>query len=304
MNEPFVISVILNTNRRDDTLACLASLAQTTYTNHRVIVLDNGSTDGSVPAAREQYPDVKVAPLEENLGYAGNNNFGIQMALDMRADWVFVLNEDTILDPDCLRSLVTAGEQDSKVGIVGPMVYHHDEPTIIQSGGGILGPYWESIHLEKDQIDAGQLRQNHFVEWVSGCAILVRRSVIETAGMLDARFFYFWEETEWCLRAGKAGWKILHVPAARIWHKGVQRNYTPKPSLIYYDTRNHLLLLQTHHAPLKAWLKTLADILRTLVSWSIRPKWRGKRLYRDAMWHGLLDFTLGHWGKQPEKSAP
>lgn len=298
MPEPTVVSVILNTNRRDDTLECLESLSRSRYTNHQVVVLDNHSTDGSVEAICEKFPQARMVRLEENLGYAGNNNVGIQIALEMGADWVFVLNEDTVLDADCLGRLVEAGESDPKIGIVGPMVYHFDEPEYIQSGGGILGPYWQSRHLAKDEPDRGQLKETHPVEWISGCAILVRRAVIEQVGMIDARFFYYWEETEWCLRAGKAGWKIMHVPAAKLWHKGVQRFYSPKPSLYYYSTRNRMLMIAKHRAPVIVWLHALTEITRTLISWSVRPKWRGKRADRDAMWHGLLDFLRGRWGKQ------
>lgn len=298
MTDPYVISVILNTNRRDDTLDCLASLLRNTYSHHSIIVLDNASTDGSVEAIHTQYPEVQIVNLEENRGYAGNNNVGIQIALDHGADWVFIINEDTVIEDRCLTELVQFGEFDASIGIVGPMVYHHDEPGVIQSGGGLLGPYWESIHLFKDEKDIGQLSTVHTVEWVSGCAIMVRKAVIEDIGMLDPQFFYFWEETDWCLRATEAGWKIIHVPSAKLWHKGVQRNYNAKPSLLYYDTRNHLLLLKKHRAPLKIWLHTLTRTMRTLVSWSVRPKWRDKRAYRDAMWQGFMDFLHGRWGKQ------
>ncbi len=102
MTDPFVISVILNTNRREDTLECLGSLMNSSYSNHRAIVLDNQSTDGSVGAIRAAFPEVEIVELEKNYGYAGNNNVGIQYALEQGADWVFVLNEDTILAEDCL----------------------------------------------------------------------------------------------------------------------------------------------------------------------------------------------------------
>jgi GT2 family glycosyltransferase len=298
MPDPRVISVILNTNRRDDTLECLESLEKNRYSNHAAIVLDNHSTDGSVEAIRERFPNVQIVPIQENLGYAGNNNVGINIALECGADWVFVVNEDTILAPACLPLLVDAGESAPDIGIVGPMVYHFDEPDVIQSGGGMLGKNWQSIHLFKDEPDRGQLKDTHPVEWISGCAIMVRRQVIEDIGMLDPRFFYYWEETEWCLRAKKSGWRILHVPSAKIWHKGVQRNYSPKPSLIYYSTRNRLLMIAKHHAPFSVWLSTLTEILTTLASWSIRPKWRSKREFRNAMWQGLVDFMFQRWGKQ------
>jgi GT2 family glycosyltransferase len=298
-SQPLVISVILNTNRRDDTLECLDSLRRNSYPNHRIIVLDNHSIDGSVAAIREAHPDVQIVALEQNLGYAGNNNVGIEFAMQQGAEWVFVLNEDIILDGECLAKLVEVGEGDPQIGILGPLVYHHDEPTVIQSAGGMLGEYWESIHLGKDEVDQGQFKAPHLVEWISGCAIFVRRDAIEQAGMLDGNYFIYWEETEWCIRIGRAGWKIVHVPQSRIWHKGVQRDYQPKPSFTYYGTRNYLLTLSKHKAPLRVQLYTWMQILRTLASWSVRPKWRHKREHRDAMWKGIRDYLRGRWGPMP-----
>jgi GT2 family glycosyltransferase len=299
MPQPLVITVILNTNRRADTLDCLRSLAQSSYTNSRVIVLDNASSDGSVDAIRSAFPAVQMLELTENLGYAGNNNVGIQAALEQGADWVLVLNEDTIVAPACLAELVRVGESDPRVGIVGPMVYHHGEPTIIQSAGGRLGRYWESQHIAQNEADTQQFSAPHAVDWISGCAILVRRAVIEQVGMLDERFFYYWEETEWCLRARRGGWQILHVPQAKLWHKGVQRNYRPKPAVAYYNTRNRLFMLHKHGAPLGVRVIAWAQIGRTLTSMTIRPKWRASRAHRDAMVRGTIDFLRQRWGQGP-----
>jgi len=299
MTQPYIISIILNTNRRADTLECLASLTQSTYRHHKVIVLDNHSTDGSVHAIRTAFPSVEIIELEKNLGYAGNNNVGIIAALAQDADWVFVLNEDTVLAPDCLAQLVAIGESDPRIGIVGPMVYHHDEPTVIQSAGGLLGRYWNSLHIAKDEPDQGQIDEPRAVDWISGCAILVRRAVIDQVGMIDERFFYYWEETEWCVRAGRADWRIMHVPQAKLWHKGVQRDYRPKPSVTYYSTRNRLLMLAKHHAPAIVWMHAWGQILRTLTSWSVKPKWRAMREHRNAMWHGMVDFLRQQWGQMP-----
>jgi len=299
MPQPYIITVILNTNRREDTLACLASLGRNTYRDHHIIVLDNASSDGSVPAIRSAFPAVQIIALTENLGYAGNNNVGIKAAMAQGADWVFVLNEDTILDPVCLDQLINIGESDTKTGIVGPIVYHHDEPTIIQSAGGVLSRYWESWHIAQNEPDQQQFLHPRAVDWVSGCAILVRRAVIERVGMVDERFFYYWEETEWCIRATKAGWRILHAPQAKLWHKGVRRDYRPKPSVTYYNTRNRFLMLMKHHAPLSTWIVTWAQIARTLTSWTIKPKWRSAREHRNAMWRGTIDFLRHRWGPGP-----
>jgi len=302
LSQPLVYTVILNTNRRDDTLECIASLNDNSYERNTILVLDNQSSDGSVEAIHARFPQVKIIDLETNRGYAGNNNVGIAYALDQGADWIFVLNEDTVLAPDSLEMLVKAGESDPEIGIVGPMVYHYHTPDVIQSAGGVLGPYWDSIHLGRDQKDRGQYSEIHEVEWISGCAILLRREAILQAGSIDERFFYFWEETEWCIRIRRANWKIINVPQAKLWHKGVTVDHKPKPTVTYYATRNHLLTLAKHHAPFRVWASAWVQLLRTLTSWTIKPRWRNMHEHRDAMWYGIVDFLHGRWGQMPNRS--
>ncbi len=301
MTAPLVITVILNTNRREDTLACLASLEETTYSNHRVIVLDNASSDGSVDAIRGGFSAVEIIQLKQNLGYAGNNNVGIEAALLQGADWIFVLNEDTIVAPDCIKWLIeTAALKESlgssRVGILGPKVYHASDPNLIQSAGGKLTNRWTAIHVGQNEDDQGQFEDERQVDWISGCALLVKNQVIQESGSLDARFFYYWEETDWCKRATEHGWQIWFVPKAKIWHKGVQKDYAPSPNVTYYNTRNRLLFMAKHHAPLTVWISVLGRTMLTLTSWTMRPKWREMRPHRDAMWQGISDFCAHRWG--------
>jgi len=297
ITQPLVYIVILNNNHRDDTLACLRSLSQNTYTNITLVVLDNNSSDDSVEAIRSTYPDSQIIILTENLGYAGNNNIGMEEAVKQGADWILVLNEDTIVDQGCIMNLVSVGESDPKIGIIGPMVYHHDEPGVIQSAGGMLGKYWQSQHLGKNEKDTGQFESSHAVEWVSGCAIMIRREVIEQIGMFDTEYFLYWEETEFCIRAREGGWKIVNAPKAKLWHKGVRRDYQPSPYVTYYLTRNHLLTLKKHNAPVWVKFYTWLQYWRTLISWSVRPKWQYMYEHRNAMWRGMVDFFWRRWGQ-------
>jgi GT2 family glycosyltransferase len=296
MAQSFIVIIILNTNHREDTLTALASLERSTYENHQVIVLDNASTDGSVQAIRSEFPNVPIIELEKNLGYAGNNNVGIRAALARGADWVFILNEDTVVAPDCLSQLVEAIEGNPSIGIAGPTVYHHDEPEVIQSAGGSLDHHWVPIHGGQNEVDHGQFVIPRRVDWISGCAILVRRQVIEQIGGLDERFFYYWEETDWCMRAREVGWEIWHVPQAKIWHKGVQRNYHPSPDVTYYCTRNWFLTLSSHNAPLRIWVFVSWWTLRSLLSWTIKSNDLSMRAHRKAMWQGMVDFLRHRWG--------
>lgn len=299
MSNPLLYVIVLSNNCRQDTIACLASLHQSDYQNMRIILLDNLALAGSGEALNHDDPDVQTIPLYKNLGYAGNNNIGIQAALEQGAEWIFVLNDDTVLDPACLSTLIEVAESNKQIGILGPMVYHHDEPQIIQSAGGSLGRYWQSSHLGQDQPDRGQFNSARQVDWVSGCAILVRSTLVKEVGMLDADYFLYWEETEWCIRAREAGWHIYHVPQAKLWHKGVKRNYEPKPYVTYYVTRNRLFTLVKHRAPWQAYLVAFTQIFQTLISWSIKPKWRAQREHRNAMWKGLVHFLQRRSGPMP-----
>jgi GT2 family glycosyltransferase len=170
---------------------------------------------------------------------------------------------------------------------------------VIQSAGGRLGRFWKSVHVGQNEPDQGQYGQPRPVDFISGCAILVRRELLEQIGALDARFFYYWEETEWCLRARRNGWQVWFQPQARLWHKGVQRDYQPNPSVTYYNTRNQFLMLAKHRAPLVVQVVAWAEVGRTLTSWTIKPRWRAMRPHRDAMAQGVRDFLRKRWGMRP-----
>lgn len=293
---PLVYIIVLNNARDEDTTACLASVARSEYENIQVIVLDVCSPDSHKRISQKSFSATQIIPLEENLGYAANNNVGIRAALKDAPDWILILNDDTVLDPSCISRLVEIGTSDPSIGILGPMIYHFDEPNIIQSAGGRFGPYWQSIHRGQNETDQGQFSVATPVEWISGCAIMVRSAVIQQIGLFDEEYFLYWEETEFCMRAAKAGWQIVHVPNAKVWHKGVQRNYQPKAYVTYYSTRNYLFTLAKHQAPVRVRALAFANILRTLLSWSLKRRWRNKRDHRNAMWRGMLDFLQHRMG--------
>jgi GT2 family glycosyltransferase len=296
---PQVVIVVLNWNGLADTLECLESLARLDYPAYEVVVVDNDSTDGSAEAIREQFPEVTLIENRENLGFTGGNNVGLRYALARGTDYALLLNNDTKVAPDFLRHMVEASEADPTVGIAGPTIYYHERPDIIWSAGGVIDWRRGSTQMvglnERDEGQLGQVPRT--VDFVTGCALLVRRAVLEQAGLLDERFFAYYEETEWCVRATRAGFKIVHVPLAHIWHKISPAAQADSPLVHYYMTRNRLLFLKVTGAGGSAWLHTLlAEYLRTLVSWSVRPKWRGKRSLRGAMWQGMVDFVCRRFG--------
>jgi GT2 family glycosyltransferase len=151
-----------------------------------------------------------------------------------------------------------------------------------------------------DEVDQGQFGHTvRLVDFVTGCALLIKMSVVERVGMLDPRFFAYYEEAEWCVRVARAGFRILHVPQAKIWHKITPSARAGSPAVHYYMTRNRLLFLKVTGAGPKAWFHTLvAEYLRTLISWSVKARWRHKRLQRSAMIQAIADARRGRWGRR------
>ena len=300
MTQPKVVIILVNWNRREDTLECLRSLTAIDYANAQCLVVDNGSEDGSVAAVRAEFPGVQVIEAGENLGFVLGNNLGLAFARRQNADYALLLNNDTLVAPDFLTRLVQAGEADQQVGVVGPTIYYASQPEVIWSAGGAID--WEkgqSSMLGLNELDRGlSAGAAHEVDFVTGCALAVKLAAVAAAGELDARFFAYYEETEWCVRIRRAGYRILHVPGARIWHKISPEVRADSPSVHYYMTRNRLLFLKLARAGWQAWLNALlVDDLRTLASWSLRPKWRGKAELRRVMWQGIGDYFTGKFGR-------
>jgi GT2 family glycosyltransferase len=301
MMSPRVAIIVLNWNGGDDTSACLESLRQLDYPDYEVIVVDNGSTDGSVEVVRASFPKATILETGENLGFAEGNNVGLRHALAYGVDYALLLNNDTEVAPDCISLLVDAIENTPRSGVAGPTIYYFDRPTVIWSAGGVID--WTrgcTRMVGLNEVDRGQFGHNvRPVDFVTGCALLIKMPVVEQVGLLDPRFFAYYEETEWCVRIARTGFRILHVPQAKIWHKISPAAREASPQVHYYMTRNRLLLLKSSNAGIVPWLHTLVfDYGRTLASWTLKPEWRHKAPQRQAMLQAILDYRRGRFGKR------
>lgn len=210
---------VLNWNGRDLTLDCLSSLEKITYPNVKVYVIDNGSSDNSVTAIRNQFPDYEIIELPENYGFARGNNAGFEL-VKQKADYTIFLNNDTIVDPNFVEPLINAMESNSTVKQSTPKIFYADNLDYIWFGGGKVSLWAGWIrHLGIRQKDSMQFSFNRNVDYATGCCVCMRTVDFESIGMFDESFLMYGEDVDLSLRFRKQGGQILFVPESKIWHK-------------------------------------------------------------------------------------
>ncbi len=212
---------MLTWNGRDDTLACIQSVLDLTYTRFDVLVVDNASTDGTEEALRERFGGrVAVHRNEANLLFAGGMNVGLERAVREGYDHALILNNDVVLDPAMLTALVDAADADAGVAAVGPKIYYADSPERLWFAGGELSLWrgW-SRHRGLRQTDRGQYDAPADVDYLTGCAMLMRCRALAEIGLLDTGYRMYAEDADWCFRARGRGYRMRYVPAARMWHR-------------------------------------------------------------------------------------
>ena len=214
---PKVSIIILNWNGLEDTVECLESLKDIDYPNYEIIVVDNGSTDGSCDFLKANFPYVRLIENNENLGFAEGNNCGIRQA---SGKYVLLLNNDVVVDRYFLKELVNVAESDPAIGAVGAVAYYYDDPQRIWQAAGMIS--WNRGRIRivgRNEVDEGQFNEVTEVDYVPGCSMLVRRELFERVGYLDPKYFVYYDETDWCIRAQRAGYRVLYAPRAKVWHK-------------------------------------------------------------------------------------
>jgi GT2 family glycosyltransferase len=310
---PLVYAVVLNWNGWRDTVRCLASLRASDHPNQHVVVVDNGSTDGSPEhlAPLVEAPWGELVRADRNLGFTGGANLGLRLALERGADYAFLLNNDATVAPDCIATLVKEAERRPEVGLVGPKIVWAEEPGRIWSAGMSVAWHHATIEAHRNVPDDGRFDGCRIAQGLSGCALLVKRAVLERTGLLDERYFVYYEDLDWCLRARQAGFRCLYVGAARALHIG---SATSNPGtarsqsafLNYYAARNILLLLGTHapHAVRPLALacqagKLSSAVARVLAGGAVLRRPRvGQRAW--ALAAGAIDAARGYYGDRYE----
>jgi len=254
--------VILSWNGRDDTLACLRSLPRDSQPGLRRIVVDNGSSDGTVQALREQHPDVMVIETGRNLGFAGGNNAGIERALADGADAVLVLNNDTEVETGAIERLTAALRADPAAGACSPVLPHFDDPARLWFAGASFDPRRAHAGRNSDyERGTATLPATPIaVDRLVGAALLARAQALREIGGFADELFFLYEDIDWSLRARAAGWRLLLVPGARVPHKvaASQGGRPHTPTTAYYGTRNDLEVGR-RHGGLAGWRAGLRE---------------------------------------------
>jgi GT2 family glycosyltransferase len=289
-----VAVVVLNWNGIEDTRALLPTLERCRLPGgwrRRVLVVDNGSSDGSAAAIAREFPAVEVVALPANRRFAGGCNAGLERALAGGADAVMLLNNDTEADPGLLEHLLLALEQDPGAGAVAPLICLRRPLDLIWYAGGRCVPALGlAAHRGLRRRDRGQYRAVQPTGYLTGCCLLATRAAWERVGPLDEGYFIYAEDADWCLRARAAGFGLRFVPTARLWHKVSASTGAASPWKIYQRTRANLRLFSRHArgAGRLTWLPGFLAQQVALMAWlALRGRTTAAAAVPRALWDAM-----------------
>lgn len=262
--------ILLNWNNFEDTIECVKSLKLAVDAGDEIIVVDNGSTDASIKKLKE-VKGLTIIENGQNVGFAGGNNVGIRYCLEKDFEFIFLLNNDTIVSSSFLSELKQAADRFPNTSIFCPKIYYHHDPEKIWFGGGALRSLTGvPLHQKFGEVDVyPDDKVAKDVDFVTGCAMFVRSSCWRRVGLLDERFFIYCEDVDWSMRAKNLSYKCLFIPQSKIWHKEGAALKKLKSSGEFrrykLSTRNLILLHRKHSSKLKYLIQIIAVTLLVVV---------------------------------------
>ncbi len=283
--------IILNWNGLNDTIQCVESCRKLEFPSFRIVVVDNGSDDGSEVTLKKQFPWLDVLQTGKNIGYAGGNNIGIKYALEQKADYIWLLNNDTVVDPMALAELINVAETDPSIGMTGSKILSYMDPSrLYYAGGWIDVDLGDSGHFGYGETDDHRYDDVVDTGYITGCSLLVRSSVLDLIGYMDVDYFLYFEESEWCVKAKRHGFRLGYVPKSIVYHKESVSTRKISGAYTYYMTRNRLYFMSRNGNKIR-WLKRLRTDLYYLLRCIIQMKLVHTCSIVAAYWHWWRGFT-------------
>ena len=243
--DPKVVVGTLTWNQKKDVLECLRSLIKLDYPNYEIVMVDNGSTDGTVEAVREEFPQVVIVPNEANLGCAEGVNGEIRYAIQAKADYLFIVANDALVEPSTLTELVKVAKRNPELGMIFPKVYYYQSNRIwfargIKLHGGVDWLRGRFSGFVQDVEDDGSYDEESEADVYPGRFCMVSMPAVKKVGFLDPRYFIYFDDSEWLARMARQGFHGRYAPRARTWHKASSSVGMESPAFYYYRTRNRL----------------------------------------------------------------
>ena len=291
---PPLVVVIVNWNGMAVLRDCLASLRDSRYHGLRVILVDNGSTDNSVPWTRQHHPGVEIIEAGENLRWAGGNNVALRRLLAEDGDpLILLLNNDTIVPEGSLHTLARALAADPLAWLATPRICYASDPARVWYDGGVVGRHSGWVRHDGIRKLAGRLDpQPRYVDYGTGCALLMTSEALRRLGLFDESFHFYGEDADYSLRARAAGGRILHVPRSLVLHKVSATLGQESPQRAWLRSRSHVRLMRTHW-PRREWpllLPSQAGYFAGHMAWNLR---HGRLATALAIWQGAIDELSG-----------
>lgn len=300
MNDSNVGVIIVNWNLPSDTIICARSVLASEGVSTHIVIVDNGSTDDSALQLRSALPMSTILSLPENIGFAGGINAGLKYLYSKDVEYVLLLNNDTYLASDCISHLLATLTEDRRAAIAGPLIFYADNPEYIWYFGDREKFLWPvPLSLMRGKPYRDQVQGAVEVDYVSGCAMLVRFSVFKSLCEFDERLFMHYEDADFCWRVRDAGWKIYSVPDARMWHKVSVSSRHLGSRINYYRLRNRIWFYATHRRGFYRSYALAYVLLQELIRYGYAALFKGQktlRLYRRAVEHGMSG-KLGKWNE-------
>lgn len=284
-DKPLVSIISVNYNQAEITCDMIASLRDLSYKNIEIIIVDNGSPAEDPGIIAERYPDVQLLRSKVNLGFAGGNNLGISRA---KGKYLFFLNNDTEVDPDCIGPLVDVFEKNSSVGITSPKIIFYGTDIIQYAGATKINPWTgRNKWIGNMQKDSGQYDSSRETDLAHGAAMMVPRKVIAEAGLMPEIYFLYYEELDWCEMIKRAGYSCYYTAGSTVYHK--ESMSVGKLSLLktYYINRNRLLFIRRNFSGFRRLCSYLVFLLVALPKRALVHAWNGEWDHCVALWRGL-----------------